>query len=134
MTAKAPLHPDQLPCNAVRPRGGLSIDALRQWAAAAGHRFVVADLSGCQDKPAVLKAIGRAFAFPQWFGANLDALYDCLTDLPEQSPAPGYLVVLDHLPYTQVFDVEQRDALLDVFRDATEAFADQKLPLRVLYS
>ena len=22
-------------------------------------------------------------AFPDWFGRNLDALYDCLTDLPE---------------------------------------------------
>lgn len=33
------------------------------------------------DKLAVLDAIAAALAFPEWFGRNLDALYDCLTDL-----------------------------------------------------
>ena len=29
--------------------------------------------------------IARAFDFPDYYGKNLDALYDCLTDLPEGS-------------------------------------------------
>lgn len=36
---------------------------------------------GLSDKLAVLDAIAAEFAFPETFGRNLDALYDCLTDL-----------------------------------------------------
>jgi RNAse (barnase) inhibitor barstar len=82
----------------------------------------------------VLIAIGRAFGFPEWYGANLDALYDCLTDLPADRAAEGCVVVLLRLPYNEGFDVEQRDALLDVFRDAAEAYADDGIAMRVFYS
>lgn len=120
-----------LPSNAVRPLGALSIDTLRGWAQAAQHRFVLAPLAGIGDKRARIAAIGRAFDFPSWFGANLDALYDSLTDLPERAPAPGYVVVLDGLPKRA--ELDETEALLDVFRDAAEEFANRGLALRVFY-
>jgi hypothetical protein len=43
-------------------------------------------------------------------------------------------VLLDRLPRAAQFDAEQRAALLDVFRDVVENFADAKVPFRVLYS
>ena len=121
-----------LPAHTVAARGSLAVDELRRWADAAGQRFVLADLSGCADPRSVLIALGRAFAFPAWYGANLDALYDCLTDLAEPGAA-GVLVVLDHLPSTPRFDAEQRARLLDVFRDALEPFAAAGVALRVYY-
>ncbi|GAA1950509.1 barstar family protein [Amycolatopsis minnesotensis] len=33
------------------------------------------------DKASTMDAIASALSFPDWFGRNLDALYDCLTDL-----------------------------------------------------
>ncbi|AUI57159.1 barstar family protein [Amycolatopsis sp. BJA-103] len=33
------------------------------------------------DKATTLDAIAEALSFPDYFGKNLDALYDCLTDL-----------------------------------------------------
>jgi ribonuclease inhibitor len=30
-------------------------------------------------------AIAEALNLPEWYGANLDALYDCLTDLQEET-------------------------------------------------
>jgi|SRR4051812_25718327 RNAse (barnase) inhibitor barstar len=33
------------------------------------------------DKMSTMEAIAAALSFPDWFGRNLDALYDCLTDL-----------------------------------------------------
>ncbi len=36
---------------------------------------------GARTKQAALAAIADALSFPDWFGHNLDALYDCLTDL-----------------------------------------------------
>ena len=130
MPQRLPTQLDDLPSNAVLPLGVIEVHDLRRWAHDAGHRFVFADLQGCSDKAGVLRAIGQAFDFPRWFGANLDALYDSLTDLPD---APGYVVLLDDLPYTKLFGAEERDAVLEVFRDATEALADRGVAFRVLY-
>jgi RNAse (barnase) inhibitor barstar len=94
---------------------------------------VLAECSDCVDKLAVLTAIGRAFGFPEWYGANLDALYDCLTDLPDRG-APGWIVVLVRLPEEPGFGADERAALLDVFRDAAEDFAQRQAGLRVFYS
>jgi RNAse (barnase) inhibitor barstar len=124
---------DALPAQTLRRLGPQSVDELRRWAEQAGQRFALAECSDCVDKKAVLKAIGRALEFPDWYGANLDALYDCLTDLPERGDQ-GWVLVLERLPVGPRFDGEQRDALLDVFRDAGEVFADRGVPLRVFYS
>jgi RNAse (barnase) inhibitor barstar len=128
-----PRTPDTLPAQTVRSLGAWDIDELRRWAGQHGHRFVLAELSDCVDKEAVLKAIGRAFEFPAWYGANLDALYDCLTDLPGRG-APGWVVVLARLPHERGFGAEERAALLDVFRDAAEEFAARGTGLRVFHT
>jgi len=133
LSPKPPSSLNDLPSNSVRPLGRLTVATLREWAAAAGQRFVDVDLAGCHDKRGVLKAIGKGFGFPDWYGANLDALYDCLTDLPDDAGVPGYVVVLEHLPRASGFDDEARAALLDVFRDAADAFADRGVPFRVVY-
>src|SRR5512137_585232 len=131
--SQTPKPIDTLPAQTVRALGGRDVDELRRWAAQTGHRFVLVECSDCVDKKSVLQAIGRAFAFPQWYGANLDALYDCLTDLPEHR-LPGWLVVLERLPHEPTFKAAERDALLDVFRDAAEGFAERHVGLRVFYS
>jgi RNAse (barnase) inhibitor barstar len=129
--ARVPTSLADLPSNAVRPLGSLNTETLRSWAVAAQHRFVHVMLTGIRERRSLLVAIGRAFEFPSWFGANLDALYDSLTDLPERLPAPGYVVVLDGL--TQGGESDEIEALLDVFRDAAEEFAGRGLALRTYY-
>ena len=83
--ARAPTSLADLPSNAVRPLGSLSSETLRSWAQAAQHRFMHATLTGIRERRPLLVAIGRALEFPSWFGANLDALYDSLTDLPREA-------------------------------------------------
>lgn len=34
-----------------------------------------------KDRAEAMEALGRALALPEWWGRNLDALHDCLTDL-----------------------------------------------------
>lgn len=109
----------------------MSAETLRAWSQAAQHRFFHTALNGILDRRAVVAAIGRTLEFPSWFGANLDALYDSLTDMPERTPAPGYVVVLDGLP--RGVETEDNALLLDVFRDAAEEFAGRGLALRVFY-
>jgi len=124
---------DALPARTVRHLGAYEVDELRRWAAEHGHRFVFAECSDCVDKESLLRSLGRAFGFPEWYGANLDALYDCLTDLPDRGEA-GWVVVLAHLPPAPRFGADERDALLDVFRDAADDFAERGVGLRVFYS
>ncbi len=124
---------EDLPGQCVRTLRGLSTEQLRDWAKAADQRFVLADLSGCKDKASALRMLGHAFQLPGWFGANLDALYDSLTDEETWPVGQGAVVVLDPLPYTERFGVEERDALLDVFRDVAEHYAEAGVPFRVFY-
>ena len=128
---------DKLPANAVRPLGGLDAAALRAWAADTGQAFREIQFNGGADKKAVLRSIAQSLAFPSWFGANLDALYDCLTDLPDGTAlgaARGWVIVLGPLPAPPHLDEDTRTALLDVFRDAAEDFATRGVPLRVFFT
>jgi RNAse (barnase) inhibitor barstar len=129
--ARVPASLADLPSNAVRPLGTLTVETLRAWSQAAQHRFFHAALDGIAERRALVAAIGRALEFPAWFGANLDALYDSLTDLPERAAAPGYVIVLDGLQGGA--ETEDNARLLDVFRDAAENFAGHGIALRVFY-
>jgi RNAse (barnase) inhibitor barstar len=121
---------EDLPSQLVRPLRGLDPEQLRAWSVAGGQRFVRVDLADSRDRRSVFMALSRAFELPEWFGANLDALYDSLTDL---EPGAGFLVLLDRIPASREFGVEQRDALLDVFRDVARYYADTGVPFRVFY-
>src|SRR2546421_813219 len=51
-------------------------------------------LKDVQAKEALLAAIAQSLGFPQWFGANWDALEDCLTDLSWRE-AQGHVFVFE---------------------------------------
>jgi RNAse (barnase) inhibitor barstar len=108
---------------------------LMQAASDAGQHFLYANLSEAQSKQDVLDAIAGAFTFPAHFGKNLDALYDCMTDLVQKSgQQPGFVVVLEQLPDNPRFDREAREQLLDVFRDAADYWGERRIPFRCFYS
>jgi hypothetical protein len=44
---------------------------------------ITIDCGGCADKKELHARIAAALSFPDWYGHNLDALMDCLTDLDE---------------------------------------------------
>lgn len=46
---------------------------------------VVLDLSAVESAEDLHREIARGLSFPAWYGGNLDALHDCLTDLSEPS-------------------------------------------------
>ncbi len=121
--------------NAVQSiRAFRSLD-LQNEAVATGQHFLYADCTPAQDKLQVLTIIANAFGFPDHFGQNFDALYDCLTDMVFKSgQQTGFVVVIEHLPNTEHFDRDMRETLLDVFRDAADFWAKKKVPCRVFYS
>jgi RNAse (barnase) inhibitor barstar len=125
-----------IPPHAVLPLGAYDLDELRKCTVRADQRLLFVDLSEASDKQAVLAGIGTAFELPAHFGNNLDALYDCVTDLKPlpNTDQPGFVVILRDIPQNEGFTVDDRNTLLDVFRDAAEFFYDQETAFRVFYS
>lgn len=100
-----------------------------------GHHFLYANLASAQSKQDVLDMIAAQFTFPAHFGKNLDALYDCMTDLVHKSgQQAGFVVVLEQIPDNPRFDREAREQLLEVFRDAAEYWGERRIPFRCFYS
>jgi hypothetical protein len=66
--------------------------AVEEVARSAGLRVVAIPLEG--GKEGWLAAFARALALPEWFGANWDALEDCLTDLPGE----GHVLLIQGAP------------------------------------
>ena len=121
--------------NLVQAIRAYRVDDLMTAAQAVGQHFLYANLSGAQTKQDVLDGIAAAFTFPPHFGKNLDALFDCMTDLVHRAGSqPGFVVVLEQLPDNARFDREAREQLLDVFRDAAEFWGDRRIPFRCFYS
>ncbi len=72
-----------------------SLSALRRAAAGGGLAWFNLDLKGVTGKTRLLAICGRELDFPETFGANWDALADCLQDFSWRR-APGYVINLMH--------------------------------------
>jgi RNAse (barnase) inhibitor barstar len=125
-----------MPLQAVLPLSAYDLDDLRRSAERSDQTWLYANCSQAKDKKAVLAAIASGFPLPKHFGQNLDALYDCLTDLKAMplADSPGLVVVLESLPESPQFSPDERDSLLDVFRDASDFFSERKIAFRIFYS
>lgn len=65
---------------------------LRKAVSADTHDVVAVSLGAGKD--AMLASIAGALEFPDWFGANWDALEDCLTDLSWRPDKPRVILFL----------------------------------------
>ena len=125
-----------LAAQAVLPLDAYKLDDLERSAQRADQRLLSCDFITANSKDEVLEQIGRAFQFPKHFGKNLDALFDCLTELKPvaDAQAPGFVVILKNIPNGKAYLEQERNDLLDVFRDAGDHFHDHQLAFRVFYS
>lgn len=65
-------------------------------------RKIILDFDGMETREEVQEYLAEKFEFPDYYGRNLDALFDCLTDISEDTcvgffdsgefnPVSGYL-------------------------------------------
>ena len=105
------------------PSGVYLIDAaereqiLRQGAFPYGFAVAVLDGAEVATRAGFFHQLARRLHFPDYFGHNWDAVYDCLTDL-NSLPAAGYVLVLDGFDQFATDEAEQWDIALKVLRDA----------------
>ncbi len=125
-----------IPAHTVMPLGDVTVEEIRRAAFRSEQGLHEVDLANAHTKAEVMEAVGKAFEFGDHFGKNLDALFDSLTDMtaPKADGAQGLVLVLLNIPNKTGFDEENRQDLLDVFRDASEHFFDKEIAFRVFYS
>jgi hypothetical protein len=124
-----------LPLQAMLPLGAYDLVELRRAIERSGQRLLEADCATCHDGQAVCAAIASGFALGKSFGTDLQALFACLIELsPGDADPPGFVVLLHQLPEGSGYSRQDREALLDVFRDAGDHFFDADVAYRVFYS
>jgi hypothetical protein len=76
--------------------------------------------------------LAAALAFPDWFGHNWDAFFDCLVDLGWQPRAGGYVVLLRHVAELRAAAPEALDTAFAICDDAARVWAERGVHFRVL--
>jgi hypothetical protein len=81
--------------------------------------------------------LGRDLQLPDYYGANYDALADCLTDAAWAAPAggniPGLLLVIGGAAPLKLTDPEGFDTLCAVFGAAADYWRDAGVPFWVFF-
>jgi RNAse (barnase) inhibitor barstar len=87
------------------------------------------DLDGCVDKKDLLQRIAAALEFPQWFGGNWDALFDCLADLSWR-PAAGHLLLLENTDALKREAPEVFDTAVAILQDVAVYWSRRNVTFR----
>lgn len=92
------------------------------------------DIASANGKKDMLDALATAMSFPGHFGANWDALVDCLRDLSWAGTPRGYVIVIEkcqrfHADHREIFDIAT-----DCLAEASAFWLDQGRPFWVLLS
>jgi len=83
-------------------------------------RLPVLDGRVLTDKAALLAALGWALEFPDYYGANWDALEECLADMSwRQGP------IALHIGHADALAPELLHILMDVFSEAAGAWSEE---------
>ena len=75
------------------------------------------DARRCHTKDSLLLAIGRELSFPDYYGANWDALEECLNDMSWQSGA-----IALHIEHAAELPSALLETLTAIFGDAASAW------------
>lgn len=85
-----------------------------------------------EKKDQFLNHAAVAMKFPDHFGKNWDAFYDCLTDM-EWAESNGYVIYFDHTDGFAEHHESQLETVIELFQDAVDFWkGDGKSMLVVL--
>lgn len=105
--------------------------AIRAAAIESGLDYARIDLHDVNNKQQVLQAIAAALEFPEYFGMNWDALYDCLTDMSWRR-ARGCVVLLAGFSSQEGDATTDLDVLIQVLNGVVEFWREREVPFYVI--
>jgi RNAse (barnase) inhibitor barstar len=104
---------------------------LEKTAGRLGLQLLKADFSVCRNTAEALRQLGSALHFPAWYGANLDALFDCLTD-PDWLASRGTVVLIGGADSLQQAAPEDFSILIEVLQAASDTHRETATPCWIL--
>ena len=104
---------------------------LTKAAKALGFACFKVDLEESDHMGKILSALGDGLHFPEWYGTNLDALNDCLTDFSWRE-APGYVITISGADALHA-EPNSFAALNEVLSSAIEEWRSRDVPLWIFY-
>ncbi|NTV72246.1 MAG: barstar family protein [Azonexaceae bacterium] len=90
-----------------------------------------ADIAKQASTQDVLLQLGTALGFPDWYGANFDALFDCLTDA-DWHPAKGHVLFINGITRLRASQPADFATLIEVLQAAAEDRRQTNAPFWVL--
>jgi hypothetical protein len=115
------------------------IDAAQRQRILAGEAFppgffvAVIDGERAGSRAGIFTEMARVLRFPDYFGRNWDAVYDCLTDM-SWLPADGYVIVVDGFGRLATAEPDQWAIGLKVLREACAFWRPLSRPMFALLS
>lgn len=106
-------------------------DAALESAAQKKMLVVPVRLLAARDKKGFLNAVAKELQFPDYFGHNWDAFYDCLLDLKHDDGA-GTLLVLREASGFATTEPEEFAAAVDTLVDAADYWKGENKALLVV--
>ncbi|MGV0977222.1 MAG: barstar family protein [Azonexus sp.] len=94
-------------------------------------RSTLVKISRGMHSGALLKQLGEALSFPDWYGANFDALHDCLTD-SDFVPGKGLVLFLTGTAILHKGDPDGFATLIEVFQAVAGELGQSGIPFWVL--
>lgn len=103
----------------------------------AGWQVVEVDAGRWSDRDAMHDDLAAAFAFPDWYGRNLDALLDAMRGLPTSNStdldaAPGLAVVIRRLDALASSDARLAQNLVEIMSEGAHHALRFGWPVSVL--
>jgi Barstar (barnase inhibitor) len=102
-------------------------------AAEAGIRLLELDGSAIEGKEALMAALSEGFEFPDYFGANWDALEECLRDLGSWIEAGGYAIVMEKGETFWKRDADLAGKLVQSWLAAAETWVEKGVPFHLVF-
>lgn len=96
-----------------------------------GHAYFLVRGEAVSTKANLLEAISRTLQFPSYFGANWDALEDCLTDM-SWVKADSYVIVCDSVGFFAGRHPHEFETILSIFKDTAEFWKSRGVGFYVL--
>ena len=94
-------------------------------------RVVPVKLTAARDKNGFLNAVAKALQFPEYFGHNWDAFYDCLLDLKLEDGAGTLLVLHDASGFARA-EADEFAAAVDTLAEAADYWKGENKMLLVV--
>jgi RNAse (barnase) inhibitor barstar len=97
------------------------LEADAAWLAAHDYRVLTLRAGGCRSSADLLNELGTLLGFPEYYGRNLDAFNDCLSDLdvPQRG---GLALVLHQFDAFARLDPYCAQAVLDICAKSSRRF------------